>query len=42
MAVNNNVAYSISLTGALNVWKNLSDIVDGPTERLYGHNAPVG
>lgn len=31
VTVNENVAYSLSLTGALNVWKDVLNVEEGPT-----------
>lgn len=42
VTVSGNVAYSLSLTGALNVWLDVLKVEEGPTKRLFGHNALVG
>lgn len=42
VTVSENVVYSLSLTGALNVWKDVLNVEEGPTQRLFGHNALVG
>lgn len=42
VSVSENVIYSLSLTGVLNVWNDALNVEEGPTKRLFGHNAPVG